>query len=138
MKHIFFILAALLFLAGCKQAEITNNPTSKILSQSSMQLNLDKNIYHSNEQMNITVQIETNKTAENANIKVYGIYASRNRLNLSKTTNLSEGNNLILFEYKTPSCNTCSGIRPGMYDITAEVEYNGTMTKETKQIEIQQ
>jgi hypothetical protein len=88
--------------------------------------------------MNISVSINANKPVENVSVKVYGIYASRNRIELSKTIKLEPGNNIVEFDFRTPSCNRCSGISPGNYSITAEAEYSGTTIKETKQIEIQQ
>ncbi|MHC1566720.1 MAG: hypothetical protein ACXQT5_01970 [Candidatus Syntropharchaeia archaeon] len=49
--------------------------------------------------------------------------------------NLFSGLNNVSFTYVTPSCSKCSGITPGMYNITAYVVYkNETIANATTSI----
>ena len=139
MRYIM-ILALVILLAGCGQ-EIRNDVRSEIISPvyAEMQLSTDKELYHSNELMNINVEIGCERDIENAGIKVYGIYASRNRLDISSTANITEGENNLQFGFMTPPCNTCSGITAGSYEITAELSDGGkVIATATKKIEVKQ
>ncbi|MBW2991722.1 hypothetical protein KY345_00710 [Candidatus Woesearchaeota archaeon] len=139
MKQILFILLAI-FLVGCQETELDIQEVSEETPpQANLELTTDKDLYHSNEMMNINVNIATDMQADNVSVRVYGIYASRNRLDMSKNLDLNIGSNDAVFEFKTPSCNTCSGIRAGTYEINAEISKDGEVIgKTSKEIEIRQ
>jgi hypothetical protein len=142
MKAIILILILVLFTVGCEQAELQEEISTAEAQETlnaNIELATDKELYHSNEMMNINVDISADKEEENITVKVYGIYASRNRLDLTKNTALSQGDNNIAFEYKTPSCNTCSGIKAGRYQITADILKDGSkIASVSKNIDIEQ
>lgn len=156
MKQIIFVLIIVLFLAGCEETSLNQQTidvraeeeimekTEQITVENtepeiSIALSTDKELYHSNEIMKVTVDIECNIQVRNATLRVYGIHASRYRLDKNQAVNLEPGNNTVVIDYKTPSCNRCSGIRPGTYEVSAELSYGGIgAAKATKNIEIQQ
>jgi hypothetical protein len=101
-------------------------------------LSTDKPLYHSNEVMKIDVGV-VSMNQMNVQLKVYGIYASRNRLDNVQDVNIIAGENKFSVDYTAPSCNTCSGIKAGNYSITAElVSGNKSLAKVVKNVEIQQ
>jgi hypothetical protein len=111
----------------------------KNLKNLKISLSTDKELYHSNELMNITVEVNSPEELKNARIRVYGIYSGRYRLNEEKEVDLEIGKNNISFLYKTPRCYGCAGISPGVYEINAELEYDGEIKiNETKSVEIRQ
>ncbi|MBD3248905.1 hypothetical protein GF336_02560 [Candidatus Woesearchaeota archaeon] len=132
MKKIFLIF--LFFLPiGCTDVELVNPDISSIT------LSTDKNLYHSDELMNITASIQSNIESENLILRIYGIYSGRNRLDSSKTINLKKGMNMESIQYKTPRCTGCAGIRPGTYQINAQLKYNNTLiANASKDIDIAQ
>lgn len=128
MKKIIIFLF-LLFVIGCTTEFIT----------SSITLTTDKNLYHSNEVMKITANINSPVELNNATIRFYGIYASRYRLDKTKTVNLQKGQNIVTLEYNAPSCFGCSGIKPGTYKINADIIHNKeTLANSSVDIEIRQ
>ncbi|MEM2918764.1 MAG: hypothetical protein QXY62_04625 [Candidatus Altiarchaeota archaeon] len=99
----------------------------------------DKEIYHSNEIMKIKVLINAEEEMNNVSVKIYGIMSGYYRLQIEDKKNLKKGLNEINFEYRTPSCTGCAGIRPGSYEVNVELLYdNETIAKETKNVNIKQ
>ncbi|MBN2422059.1 hypothetical protein JXB41_02435 [Candidatus Woesearchaeota archaeon] len=141
MKKII-VLVLILFVIGCKQSLIGNNLIKeKPLEVNIIDLNADKELYHSNELMKINVLIESNQDINGVNLKVYGIYSKNSyRLSYSEKINLTKGNeNLVEVHYTTPRCNTCSGISEGIYDIMAELDFNEEkLAEKTISVEIRQ
>lgn len=76
--------------------------------------------------MKIDLSINSPKTFDEVEVRVYGIFAG-NRFWLNKTTatNLSMGLNKLVFYHTLPSCNTCAGIAAGTYVVEAEILYKG-------------
>lgn len=108
-----------------------SNPNIKSVS-----LLTDKDVYYSNELMNITVIIDSENIIENVDVRVYGINARRNRLDKTEKVGIKEGLNTVNFLYKTPSCYGCAGISPGIYKINAEVKYDNKTINKIKEVEI--
>ena len=81
----------------------------------------DKKAYHSREKMNVTIELDSADYAQDAVLKVYGIYSGRNRLDITRKIKLDKGVNRVTYEYTTPSCFGCAGINPGTYNITSEL-----------------
>ena len=127
MKLIYLFLF-LIFIIGC-ETEV----------DSSITLETDTDVYHSGEIIHITSQIQSPADINGVLVRFYGIDAGRYRLDETITTNLVKGENTIAFEYTAPSCNTCSGINPGVYNINVDVMDNQeTLVSETINIEIRQ
>ena len=98
----------------------------------------DKQDYHSNEKMNIILEIYASNDVENVDVKVFGIKDRKGnyRLNNDEKRNLTSGTNSITFSYTTPSCYGCAGINPGLHEITSLVSYNDIVTNTSVEIEI--
>lgn len=137
MKQALIILILVLsFIAGCSTQTAEHKTENLTLN---MNLNTDKELYHSNELMKIKLDFRSTADMGTAAVNVYGIYAGRNRMDLSGNVNIINGDNEVYFEFATPSCNSCSGISPGNYTITAEiVKDDVVIAKKAKIIEIQQ
>jgi len=138
MKKLLLTFILVLFLAGCqetKEATYTTEQGSAV----GVSLSTEKELYHSNEMMKIHVDMLASNFINGAELRVYGIYAGSYRLDYKRSVDLEKGSNEADIEYRTPSCNTCSGIKAGNYDIIAELTKNGNIIgKSTKRIEIQQ
>lgn len=133
---ILILTLASLFIAGCTNEIANSRPENITLN---MNLNTDKELYHSNEVMKIKLDFRSSEDMGTAAVNVYGIYAARNRMDLSGNVNIISGDNEVYFEFTTPSCNSCSGISPGNYTITAEIIKDRIIiAKAEKIIEVQQ
>ncbi len=127
-------------------AFLVRNYTSsmlKIIPASSLELKIkslstDKQVYHSNEEMNITLDVYASGETE-ADVKVFGIKDRRNnyRLNQFEKRNLTSGINTISYSYITPSCYGCAGINPGTNQLTALVSCENITTNKTIEIQIE-
>ncbi len=118
-------------------------PVFKPLSEGPLELEIkslitDKELYHSNEKMNITLDLYASEDAE-VDIKIFGIKDRRNnhRLNKVEKRNLTSGINTISYSYTTPSCYGCAGINPGTKQITALVSCENVTDNKTIEIQIE-
>lgn len=93
---------------------------------STLSVATDKDIYHSNETLKAYVDFNS-PAAGNANIRVSGIKNMFDTPLVSEEKNIriEKGNNRIDFEFKTPSCEECSALKPGMYFMNASVSLGG-------------
>ena len=124
---IFFTLIIAIFLSSCLRSENNqNSPSIKIIAKT------DKSIYSSYEKINLDIKItasqELNEVAVLAQgISVYG----RNYFDESQTINLAKGKTQNLeFTETLPSCNSCSGLRPGNYVINISASHQGKILSE--------
>jgi len=156
MKYKIMILALLIgiLISGCVQEKIETTTTTQTTSTTTtttttipivsnpeveMSLSTDKETYHSNELMNITVAINSSSNLQEVNVRVYGINARVYRIDKTEKRNLTIGTNTITLSYKTPRCYGCAGITPGTYQINANLTYNGNViASTTKNVEIRQ
>lgn len=130
------ILFIILFITGCENLQIQELKTYEL--EPYFSLSTDKELYHSDEMMNITFSIDS-EIKNNITVRIYGIYASRNRLDMKKDVQLIPGDNEIIFNYMTPKCTGCLGINPGTYEINAEFYKDGkTVGSVKKDIEVRQ
>ena len=123
----------LIFIVGCT----AQSAVIKEISINSLTLATDKELYHSNENMNVSVTADISDAC-NATLRVYGINSRYNRLDKTQIVKLSKGLNTLSVDYTTPRCNTCSGIKAGTYDITAELKIENTTSNASKKVDIQQ
>ena len=138
MKKIIF-LVLVLFILGCEIEDVDVNEPITIASIDSVSLSLDKDLYHSGEIIHMGATINSEVALENVSIRFYGIEASRYRLDITEITDLKLGENTVVFDYKAPSCYGCAGIRPGTYQISADVIYDEeVLSTSTVDIEIRQ
>jgi len=106
-------------------AESFSLPTPDI---NAMQVFTDKDVYHSKEQMDIEVHIDSAHGCQKLQLAVYGLdTGTKPRIYEVIPLNLTKGNNMIRMGYTLPSCNTCSGIPAGDYEINAELYFNNSL-----------
>lgn len=86
----------------------------------------EKEIYHSNETLKVYVDFNS-PAPGNVEIQVSGIKNMFDTPLVSEKKNvrIEKGNNRIDFEFKTPSCEECSALKPGMYFINSSVSLAG-------------
>jgi len=101
-------------------------------------LSTDKQVYHSNEPMNISLDVYASKNTQ-ADFKVFGIKDRRGnyRLDQFEKRNLTSGINAIYYSYTTPSCYGCAGIDPGKHQITTLVSCENITINKTIEIQIE-
>jgi cytochrome c biogenesis protein CcdA/thiol-disulfide isomerase/thioredoxin len=98
----------------------------------------EKDVYHSNE--TLKVQLDFNSPDDgNGQIQVSGISNAFGRASISETRDASirKGSNRFDFEFKTPSCEECSAIAPGVYSINATVNIGGKTFETYKKITLE-
>jgi hypothetical protein len=139
MKQILFLIA-LILIAGCTSvAQMQINEPKTVPSIEKINLKTDKDLYHSGEIIHIEAKISSEMALSNATVRFYGIYASRYRLDQTKTSDLTIGENIVILDFTAPRCYGCAGISPGTYQISVDVVYgNETLANVTKDIEIRQ
>ena len=96
-------------------------------------VSFDKDLYHSNEVMNITISVNARGATENATLRLAGIKDRYGDLRLEKEIPviLSPGLYTVTYDYKLPPCSHCAGIDPGPYQIEVELVRNGTVISNT-------
>ena len=132
MKNLFLIaliIIELAFISGCV-AEQNEGITISLKN-----LSTDKTLYHSSENVNLTVMIYSKSDLENVTVTANGI---NRRLNEQKILDLKTGINEIYFSYKLPRCNVCGGIRAGDYNLNCRVIYKNITAEKSITITIQQ
>jgi hypothetical protein len=103
-----------------------------------LSLNTEKEIYHSNETLKVFMDFNSPATG-NSDIQVSGINNMFDTPLVSdkKNVRLEKGNNRIDFEFKTPSCEECSALKPDMYFINASVSLGGKIYEAYTKITIE-
>lgn len=123
MKYKLLAFVLLFFAAaGC----IEQSPAISNLS-----INTEQDIYHSNETLNVHIDFTSAKDGQ-AQVTVSGIKNAFGKALISETRDvlIKKGANGFDFEFKTPSCEECSALTPGVYTVNATVGIGG-MTFET-------
>ena len=98
-----------------------------------LSVNTDKELYHSNNVMNITVAVTSPRTIDNVTLNITGIQDRYGDLRLSHKiqANLSPGTNTLTYDYQLPPCSKCAGIDPGNYSFNVTLEQGGTILDQT-------
>ncbi len=118
----------LLSVMGPAHAEITGIST-------------DKDLYHSNEIMNITIIVNSAGNMDNTTARIEGIQDKNGKMRISHDmpTNLSAGPNVLFYEYKLPTCSHCSGLEEGTYQVNVTLIRNGVpVSNMTLPVELRQ
>lgn len=109
----------------------------QLQSLGGINLTTDKDLYHSNEIIKVTADIDSPVQLNNVSVRFYGIYSRRYRLDQTKIVDLNKGDNIITLDYQAPKCYGCAGIKPGTYKINADIIYNEeTLTNTSVDIEL--
>ncbi len=99
-------------------------------------ISFENDVYHSSEMMRFNVTVNSDAHMGDVTVSVTGISG---KMDIEKTVNLSEGNNIISFEFGLPRCNVCGGISAGTHMIDAMVYYSGELVAEdSASVEIRQ
>ena len=96
---------------------------------------VEKALYHSSELMSFDVIIDSDTALEGVEVKASGIAG---RMSITETVDIVEGENVVGMEYKLPSCNTCSGIRPGNHSFDVNIYYGELIDGDKVTVEIRQ
>jgi cytochrome c biogenesis protein CcdA len=131
IKYVTLILTiSILTFSGCLE--------SSTYQENTLTISTEKEVYHSNE--TLKVHIEFNSTEEvGANIQVSGIKNLFGRAMLSETREviLKKGDNSFDFEFKTPSCEDCSAMAPGVHSINATISIGNQNYENYKEITLE-
>ncbi len=97
--------------------------TSIQLPELTLNLSTDKEVYHSSEEMSLTVAVGSENVLENVTIRVYGVKdrGGRYRIHAERTVDLEPPETIETFTFQMPSCYGCAGVSSGDYDIVMEV-----------------
>ena len=101
-------------------------------------LSTDKDIYHSNENVEIVLAVYSPDDISDVLIKISGVKSRKGVyfVSLSNNTNLIAGENKITFTQKLPACSGCVGISTGTYFINVSVAYDDEVVNATHSIAI--
>jgi hypothetical protein len=93
----------------------------------------DKPLYHSNEVMDITIDVRSTGVMNNATLHFTGIENLYGDTLLKDMipVNLSPGTNTISYKHQLPTCSHCAGLDPGDYQFNVTLEQNGTILSYT-------
>ena len=105
-----------------------------------MEVSTNKEIYHPNEPMNITVRIDAKRGFQSANISLVGIRSSRgyDYMNKNERISIPPGISEYTFTQGLPSCSACSGVAYGEHQFNVTISYEGVPLKSViKKIQMQ-
>ena len=87
----------------------------------------DKDLYHSNEIMKITVLVRSQGDMTNTTLVLSGIRDRHGDAHLEREIPLalSPGPNTLVYDHKLPACSSCSGLLPGTYEVEASLVRDG-------------
>ncbi len=116
-----------------KSARLEPDSVNPILS-----ISTEKEIYHSNETLEILLDFNSPDNGK-GQIEVSGIKNAFGRpsINERRDAVIQKGSNRFVFEFKTPSCEECSAIEPGVHDINATVNITGKTFEAYKKITLE-
>jgi outer membrane lipoprotein-sorting protein len=126
------VLAASVLSAGC-----TSSPAGATITA----VTTDKDLYHSNEVMNITISVMTSGNLDNTTVRIEGINDRHGRMRLSHEipANLSTGAATFMYDYQLPSCSSCAGLDPGTYQVNITLVQNGVVISNmSRSVQIEQ
>lgn len=137
-RDLLIIAAAILVVVavaavGCLSSGIAR---ADILS-----LSTDKDLYHSNEVMTISVDVTASGNLDDTLLKIEGIEDRYGNLRLSReiAANLTPGTNQFSEDFRLPSCSHCAGLDAGTYFVNVTIEKDGViMDMASHQVRIEQ
>ncbi len=130
MKYKLLAFVLLFFAAaGC----IEQSPAISNLS-----IYTEQDIYHSNETLKVHIDFTSAKDGQ-AQVTVAGIKNAFGRALISETreVKVKNGMNVFDFEFRTPSCEECSALTPGVYTVNATVNIGGKTFETYKKLTLE-
>jgi len=94
-----------------------------------LSVSTDKDLYHSNEVMYVTVEVSSSRALDKTIVLFSGIEDRYGdfKLNDTLSANLTPGINTLSYEHTMPSCSHCSGLDPGDYQFNVTLEREGVI-----------
>ncbi|MFA4934620.1 MAG: cytochrome c biogenesis protein CcdA [Candidatus Methanoperedens sp.] len=105
---------------------------------SNLSIYTEQDIYHSNETLNVHIELTSAKDGQ-AQVTVAGIKNAFGRALISETRDvlIKKGANGFDFEFRTPSCEECSALTPGVYTVNATVNMGGRTFETYKKLTLE-
>ncbi len=103
-----------------------------------LSISTEKDIYHSNETLKIQLYFNSPDNGK-GEIQVSGIKNAFDRpsINEKRDVVIEKGSNRFDFEFKTPSCEECSAIEPGIHYVNTSVIFAGKTFEAYKKIALE-
>ncbi len=135
-RNILFLSLIVVLIAACAVPGCLGPGTASITN-----VTTDKDLYHSKENMTITVFANAQGDMSNTTLRITGIKNKYGEFQLDDEipVNLSAGSNIIPYQHKMPTCSSCSGLSAGTYQIDVALVQNGVIiSNTTHSVELQQ
>lgn len=135
-RNILFLSLIVVLIAACAVPGCLGQGTASITN-----VTTDKELYHSKENMTITVFANAQGEMSNTTLRITGIKNKYDEFQLDDEipVNLSPGRNIIPYQHKMPTCSSCSGLSAGTYQIDVALVQNGVIISNmTHSVELQQ
>ncbi len=139
MRRDLLIIAAAILVVVAVIAVLTLS--SGIARADILSVSTDKDLYHSNEVMTISIDITASGSLDNTLLRIEGIEDRYGDLRLSReiAANLSPGTNEFSEDFRLPSCSHCAGLDAGTYFVNVTLEKDGViMDTASHQVQIEQ
>jgi len=101
----------------------------------------DKDLYHSNEIMKIVISVNSAGKMDNTTVRIEGIQDHHGGMRLSHVmpANISPGPAVFTYDYQLPSCSSCAGLNPGVYEFNVTLVRNSAIISNmTQSVQIEQ
>jgi hypothetical protein len=135
------ILAIVLIVAAIGLISLGLITLAKPVNATVVNVSTDRDLYHSNEVMAITVTVTSPGGINNATLKFDGLQDNygRERLSHDLTADLPAGETNVTYDYNLPPCSICAGLSPGNYSFNVSlISGNSVLSNMTHSIRIEQ
>ncbi|HON81247.1 MAG TPA: hypothetical protein PLN56_04015 [Methanoregulaceae archaeon] len=127
MRRDLLVIAAIILVVVVAIAIITfsSGPTLPDIHS----VSTDKDLYHSNEVMMVSIEVTSSGTLDNTLLKIEGIEDRYGNYHVSREieANLTPGTNPFSEEFRLPACSSCAGISAGTYFVNVTIEKDGVV-----------
>ncbi|OYT53368.1 MAG: hypothetical protein B6U72_05895 [Candidatus Altiarchaeales archaeon ex4484_2] len=105
--------------------DVTYSKKFEIKPDINLEMITDKEVYSSQELMEITVNIKSGGFLGNVSLRVFGISGKSQSMDIERKFDLDKGNRSFSFNYLIPYCSTksCTSVEPGPYYVKAVLLY---------------
>ena len=127
------ILVIVLIVAAIGLISLGFLTLTKSVNADIVNVSTDKDLYHSNEVMAITVTVGSAGNLNNVTLKIDGLKDNygRERISYEIPANLQPGEMNITYNYNLPPCSICAGLSPGMYSFNVSLIHENTVLSNT-------
>jgi len=123
------ILAIVLIVAAIGLISLGVLTLAKPVNASIVNVSTDKDLYHSNELVAITVTVSSAENLTNATLRFEGLKDNygRDRISHDIPASLQPGETNITYDYNLPPCSICAGLSPGNYSFNVSLVHDNTV-----------